>query len=116
MHPNHPNQTAQPEAKRRRALSLGDKLEIIRLTAENPRLKHEDIAIRFGCGRSTITKILGEKGKWLEEEQKGSSLEATKQREAAWVQLEEALMIWINQASSKNLVISDDIIRTKVFE
>ena len=104
-----------PDAKRRRALSLGDKVEIIKLITKNPNLRHEEVAIKFNCGRSTITKILGEREKWLEEAEKGTSLTVLKQRESIWGTLEEALVIWVNQASSHNLIISDDIIRMKVF-
>ena len=104
-----------PAAKKRQALSLADKIEIIKRHDRDENAKHEEIAIEFNCGCSTVTKILMDREKWLAEAQKGSNPMMQKQREAAWVKLEEALIIWLNQASSANLIISDEIIRMKVF-
>ena len=44
----------QPETKKRRALAPWQAWDY----QGNPKLKHEDIATRYGCGRSTITNVL----------------------------------------------------------
>ena len=113
--PKHtaPSELPKQETKKRQALSLGDKLQIIKLASENSKLKHEDIAIKYGCGRSTVTKVLREKEKWLEEGREGVGLTVQKRREAHWERMEQALIVWVNQASSRNMIINDEIIRTK---
>ena len=88
-----------PETKKRRALSLHDKLEIIKLAEENPNLKHEDIAVRYGCGRSTISNVLREKEKWQKDGREG----ALRQREAQWVNNKKA---WMTQNLFEEWLVS----------
>ena len=107
---------SQRDAKKRKALALRDKLEIIEYAQANPKIKHNDIGVHFGCGRSTISKILQKKDELLEEEQKGIKLTVQKRREPHWTAMEQALITWINQATAHNMVITDEIVRVKAKE
>jgi hypothetical protein len=113
--PKHPAAPShfEPSGKKRRGLTLNDKLKIIEFAKSNSNLKHDDIAVRFRCGRSTVTKILQQQEQLLEEERNGTNLKMQRKREPNWVAMEQALITWINQASVHNLTITDEIVRMK---
>jgi len=102
-----------PDAKKRRGLTLQEKLDIIEYVKTRPKTKHEELGVRFGCGRSTVTKVLQDKDRLLEEQRKGTNLKTQKRREPNWTTMEEALITWIHQASAHNMVITDEIVRVK---
>ena len=108
-----PKHSAESTGKKRRGLTLYDKLKIIEYAKSSGNsIKHNDIAVHFGCGQSTVTKILQQK-QLLEQEQKGISLKSQRQREPNWMAMEQALITWINQALAHNLTITDEIVRMK---
>ena len=92
---------------------LNDKLKIIEFAKSNSNLKHDNIAVRFRCGQSTVTKILQQQEQLLEEERNGTNLKMQRKCEPNWVAMEQALITWINQASVHNLTITDEIVRMK---
>ena len=52
-------------SKKKKRVSSTDKMLICRLHEENPDLRQQDIADQFKVERSTVSKILKEKDRWL---------------------------------------------------
>ena len=103
--------------QKRTAISDEIKYDICNYQTKNPNISHENIAIHFNqihnldIKRSTISKILKEKERWLSIE--NASTSTYKHREVKYPLLEQALSIWVKQALSKGMILSDIILREK---
>ena len=102
----------------RTAISSETKREICEFHIKHPQISHLDIATHFNqlnntdIKRTTVSKILKNKEQWLSVIT--NPITSTyKNREVKYPLLEEALSIWVKQALSKNLIISDNILREK---
>jgi hypothetical protein len=106
--------------QKRTAISDEVKYEICNYQIKNPHISHENIAIHFNrlydldIKRPTISKILKEKERWLSIT--NTSIPTYKHRDVKYPLLEQALSIWVKQALSKNMVLSDNILREKAKE
>ncbi|KAH9936650.1 uncharacterized protein B0H18DRAFT_328253 [Fomitopsis serialis] len=59
-----PQEPRQPKHRKQRLWST-DRKKICMCHRDNPGMKQEEIAARFGVERSTVSKILKEKDRWL---------------------------------------------------
>jgi hypothetical protein len=105
-----------PPVKRRRiAVSVTVKKEICRRKLEYPKATQADLLqftedrFKLSIGRSTISDILRDSAKWLEEEDSSS----TKKRAGYHEQLEKALWLWFCDIRSRNLAVSDEMLQEK---
>lgn len=100
--------------KTRAQLSIADKQEICKMHEESPLLSHEEILSQFllkrklQIGRSTVTKILKEKEKWLAVDCAGMADEGRRKRarKSPFLGLEAALYAWYSQVI-RNPVLAD---------
>ncbi|KAI0647752.1 hypothetical protein C8Q79DRAFT_528674 [Trametes meyenii] len=60
-----PLEPQRKEPNKKRRLYNTDRREICAFAREHPGVKQEDIAIRFRVERSTVSKILKQKARWL---------------------------------------------------
>lgn len=113
-------------------LSNFDRRKICVFAAENPGQKQEDIANRFSVERSTVSKILKQKHRWLsvsatEEceivKLRYSSLLLTTRvpaltcgRPSKFPDLEYRLAEWVQTVSKDGVVLSDALLRSKARE
>ena len=113
--------TSENKKQKRTAISDEIKHEICEFHTKNSHLSHIDIALHFNqlhnfdIKRTTISKILKDKGQWLSAIT-NPPIPTYKHREVKCPLLEEALSIWVKQALSKNLILSDNILREKAKE
>ncbi|GET62198.1 tigger transposable element-derived protein 6-like [Rhizophagus irregularis DAOM 181602=DAOM 197198] len=104
----------------RMAISDEIKYKICNYQIKNPNISHENIAIYFNrlhninIKRPTISKILKDRERWLSITNNTSS--TYRHREVKYPSLEQALSIWVKQALSKNMILSDNILREKAKE
>ncbi|CAB4491435.1 unnamed protein product [Rhizophagus irregularis] len=104
----------------RTAISDEIKYKICNYQIKNPNISHENIAIYFNrlhninIKRPTISKILKDRERWLSITNNTSS--TYRHREVKYPSLEQALSIWVKQALSKNMILSDNILREKAKE
>ncbi|KAK7751613.1 hypothetical protein SLS62_006439 [Diatrype stigma] len=83
---------------------------------ENPHVKQTDIGLRFGVERSTVSKTLRYKERWLNyEERGGSPIQRTKGKSPP--DIERALAVWVKGMQKKGLAFTDAQMeeRAKVF-
>lgn len=107
-----------PAKRPRTSVSVTVKKKICTYKHHHPKATQEEIrAITIKedgleIGRSTISDILRESKKWFSAEDSSS----TNKKEGRYVQLEEALWIWFGNIRSRNIAISDEMLRVKAKE
>ena len=65
--------------------------------------------------RSTISKIVKKKDKWLAILSSSNNTKNFHHKEVKYPQIEEALGLWVENANANNLAVSEMIIREKAF-
>ncbi|RDB17905.1 hypothetical protein Hypma_000880 [Hypsizygus marmoreus] len=105
---------AKPKQKKQRLDNTARK-NICLYQSQNPSARQEDIASVFKVERSTISKILKHKNKWLNmPDNLGARI--AKHRPSKFPEIEEELIQWLEECSRKKITISDNSIRTKAKE
>ncbi|PWN54067.1 hypothetical protein IE53DRAFT_365783 [Violaceomyces palustris] len=99
--------------KRKRKLLNIDRKLICDFHTANPNVKQDAIANRFGIERSTVSKILKQKEKWLAIDPDSESARIAKHRAAKFPQVEDRLSEWVAQAKAEGKVIHDVMIRSE---
>lgn len=82
---------------------------------ENPNARQEDIAARYGVERSTISKILKHKTKWMNVPE-DDDMRVAKHRPSKFPEVEEELVNWLVQMKQQNTLLTDALIRNKAKE
>lgn len=95
--------------KRRTSLTVAKKLDII--ADINCGTKQADVARKFGLSRKTISGIWAKREQISKEAPTGAS--RSKLRKSSHPALEEALLLWIQDARSKNIPLSGPLIQGK---
>ena len=112
----------QRHPKKRVQLSIDNKREICEYAKQNSTLNHADIAkhfndkYNFNMNRSTVTKILAKKEKWLNILSTKQDPSTVRQRSVKYPRLNKAMELWVNQAIAMNLPLSDQILQEKGLE
>lgn len=107
-----------PRAKQRKQRLFNvDRKAICIYHQDNPNARQEDIAARYGVERSTISKILKNKTKWMNVPE-DEDMRVAKHRPSKFPEVEEALVEWLLQMKQQqqNTLLSDNLIRTKAKE
>ncbi|KAI0328866.1 CenpB-DNA-bind-domain-containing protein [Cubamyces sp. BRFM 1775] len=79
---------------------------------DHPGMKQEDVAARYGVERSTVSKILKQKSRWLsltEDEE----VHVAKLRPSKFPDLERRLAEWVKGVSAQGTILSDALLRQK---
>ncbi|PPR05404.1 hypothetical protein CVT24_008018 [Panaeolus cyanescens] len=105
-----PYQKSKGHKKHR--LRDADRKSICQYHLDNPNARQEDIGSHFGVERSTISKILKEKEKWLNisAEEERNDLSA-KHRPSKFPEIEEAMLKHLQAWSEQKQPITDGLIR-----
>ncbi|GBC04023.1 hypothetical protein RclHR1_05480006 [Rhizophagus clarus] len=72
-------------------------------------------SIGLHINRSTISKILGKKSKWLALVLTSASKKSFRHREVKYPQVKKALGLWVENANANNLPVSEMMIKEKAF-
>ena len=104
-------ESSQPN--KRVVLTHAQKHQLCLDSQKTPRLTQTELATLYNIKQNTVSDILRNKDKWLLVNP--DLEEANKQREknVHFPQVEEALSLWITNALSANLIISDDTLHKK---
>jgi CENP-B N-terminal DNA-binding domain len=75
----------ETKTRKRHPLTVETKKKICQYYIAHPNVKHKELADHFGLKntRSTLSKILAKKEKWLREDTSGAEGKKMKQREVA---------------------------------
>lgn len=102
-------------AKGKTRLCSVDRTAICEAARNNPKTRQEDLAARFGIERSTVSKTLKTKEKWLAVDNDSDSDLIVKHRAGKFPEVEECLFAWI-QAEHPGDCLSDTAIKERNLE
>lgn len=116
-HPQIPeeSQPQYPAVKPKRRLLNKQRKEICQYHIDHPSARQEDIASQWGVERSTVSKILKHKNRWLAVDECDNDVVA-KHRPAKFAVIEERMHDWLVECQKARTPISDVMIRLKAKE
>ncbi|THG97292.1 hypothetical protein EW026_g4675 [Hermanssonia centrifuga] len=82
------------------------------MATENPHMKQSEIAENFGIERSTVSKILAKKDKWLRVSDNEMRFVA-KLRPTKFYMIEGPMTEWLLECATNNVILTDALIRDK---
>lgn len=88
-----------------------DRKRICERHEANPKLKQDELATLFGVERSTVSKVLKEKERWLAIEEDSQDAKIVKHRQAKFPEVEKQLMVWVQQAQEAGQALTDAVIK-----
>jgi hypothetical protein len=106
----------QKQKKKRVPITALTKQEICLKKRENLKLRDEDLAKEYGLDRSTITKILKQREKWLAIDPNSNYAKQKTQKSPKFPQIEEALSRWLSANLSSGNSVSDAQLQEKALE
>lgn len=96
----------------RRTLTNEERRGICLFRAENPSMKQSDIGAKFNIERSTVSKVLRDKDKYLCP-QDSRSTSPIKKTKGKFPDIERALSNWVRNQRRNGKEITDDLIKEK---
>ncbi|CAG8774805.1 16946_t:CDS:2, partial [Gigaspora rosea] len=78
---------------------------------KDPSLSIDQLSAEYSCDRSTISKILKEKNKWLAIQMTEPQERKKTNRAAKFEELENAMNIWMRRVLSQNGILTDGILQ-----
>ncbi|THH09519.1 hypothetical protein EW145_g1937 [Phellinidium pouzarii] len=102
-------------SKPKRRLLNKQRKDICLYFIEHPNSRQEDIAAKWGVERSTVSKILKHKHRWLAVTD-GDDQVIAKHRPSKFPEVEMELQDWLQECHTSKTLISDVMIRTKARE
>ncbi|KAK8124638.1 uncharacterized protein PG998_000397 [Apiospora kogelbergensis] len=99
--------TSQP----RKTLSDDDRRRMCQYAADNPKSKQTEIGAKFGVERSTVSKVLRNKDRWLSQEDRSGS--PVKRIKGKNVDVERTFVNWMRNQSKKGILLSDEAMLNK---
>ncbi|KAI9679779.1 MAG: hypothetical protein M1817_004793 [Caeruleum heppii] len=104
---SHPVHTSTP----RRTLTDADRRRMCLYHEENPTVKQTEIGAMFGVERSTVSKVLRQKEKYLFPE--GGSRSPIRRSKGRFPDIERALSNWARNQQKCGLAVTDGMIKEK---
>ncbi|KAG7088534.1 hypothetical protein E1B28_012517 [Marasmius oreades] len=105
------NPQTRPKQRKQRLFNL-DRRAICEFHLKYPTARQEDIATKFKVERSTISKILKHKAKWLNVKP-DEQLKVAKHRPSKFPEIESAMLNWISEPATTRRPLSDTRLREK---
>ncbi|KAH8038456.1 hypothetical protein HPB51_001571 [Rhipicephalus microplus] len=115
MEPMEPNASANAvrhKATKRKQISLKDKLDIIEQVEKGK--KQVDVAVAYGLSKQTVSTIINAKEAVLAKKVSGDMQpKRFRLREASYPDVEEALLMWLRDARSRNIPVNGLLLRKR---
>ncbi|THH20539.1 hypothetical protein EW146_g842 [Bondarzewia mesenterica] len=108
------NRPPPPKQRKQRLYNIDRKMICI-FHQQNPTMRQEDIALKYGVERSTISKIIKQKNKWLSVVE-NEEHRVAKHRPSKFPEIESELVKWLVECRDRKVVLSDAVIRSKAKE
>ncbi|CAG8558333.1 15117_t:CDS:2 [Gigaspora margarita] len=95
------------------SLSMKTKQEICQRKNEVPSLSIDQLSAEYSCDRSTISKILKKKDKWLTMQLTEPQEKIKVNQPAKFVELENAMDVWMRRVLLQNGILTDRILQVQ---
>lgn len=102
---------SQPQSTSRRTLTDHDRRRMCQYHEENPTVKQTEIGAMFGVERSTVSKVLRNKEKYLAQEDGSKS--PIRRAKGKFPDIERALTNWAMKHQQKGMQLTDQAIKDK---
>lgn len=112
---SHAGVPARVKHKKQR-LCNKERKDICEYAEKNPNARQEDMAVLWKVERSTVSKILKHKEKWLRLPQDSYNTTISKHRNSKFPEIEADLEPWLNECHNQQIAITDALIRNKAKE
>lgn len=99
--------------KKRKSLTAGQKKEVCLKKLASPSLKNKELAQEYDVSEGMVCDILKEKDRWLAIDLNSYQAGLKRDKKAPFINIDEALTIWVENALQVGLVITDEILSTK---
>ncbi|CAG8529878.1 1465_t:CDS:2 [Ambispora leptoticha] len=107
----------EPKPKKKRVpITALTKRNICIKKRDNAKLRDEDLAREYGLDRSTITKILKNREKWLAIDPNSNNAKQKTQKSPKFPQIEESLATWLDMVLGEGAAVSDMQLQEKALE
>ncbi|KAK0464675.1 uncharacterized protein EV420DRAFT_1058005 [Desarmillaria tabescens] len=107
-----PGPSGKTQKQRKQRLFNVDRKAICQYHRQHPDARQEDIAMRYGVERSTISKILKHKVKWLSVPS-DEDLRISKHRPSKFPLIEDRMILWLTEEETTKTALSDMRLREK---
>ena len=107
------NKQDEPLKKNKSLLQLHKKKELCLKKISSPFLKQKDLANEYDVSEGMVSDILKEKDRWLSVDTNSYQANLKHDKKTSFPLIEEALVIWVDNALKASLIITDDILSTK---
>ncbi|KAH8010147.1 hypothetical protein HPB51_025418 [Rhipicephalus microplus] len=112
MEPNASANAVRHKATKRKQISLKDKLDIIEQVEKGK--KQVDVAVAYGLSKQTVSTIINTKEAVLAKKVSGDlQPKRFRLREASYPDVEEALLMWLRDARSRNIPVNGLLLRKR---
>ncbi|PGH17335.1 hypothetical protein AJ79_01219 [Helicocarpus griseus UAMH5409] len=111
LHPIHTAPISSSAPTPRRTLTDTDRRRMCQYHEENPHVKQTDIGAMFGVERSTVSKVLRQKEKYLYPDD--GSRSPIKKSKGKFPDIERALSNWVKNHQRQGAQLSDAMIKEK---
>ena len=108
------NKQDEPLKKKRKSLTAAQKKELCLKKTSSPFLKQKDLANEYDVSEGMVSDILKEKDRWLSVDTNSYQANLKRDKKTPFPLVEEALVIWVDNTLKASLIITDDILSTKV--
>ncbi|KAI1857607.1 hypothetical protein JX265_009571 [Neoarthrinium moseri] len=96
----------------RKTLTNEDRRRMCQFAEDNPKVKQNEIGLKFGVERSTVSKVLRKKDQYLNQDDRSSSpIKKPKGKNAG--ELERTLVNWARNQQKKGVVVTDEELETQ---
>src|SRR5688572_809405 len=102
--------------KKRKSFTIAQKKEICLKKMACPFLKQKDLVQEYEVSEGMISDILKAKEQWLAVDLNSHQAGLKREKKVPFPNIEEALTIWVENALQVGLIITDNILSTKVLE
>ena len=107
------DEVTNPAKNKRHALRGIEKKEICQIKKDNPSIKIAELAKQFECAIPTISEILSNSDYWLNIDEASTTGTFKRRRQSSFPNIEEALSLWVENAVSDKVTLTDSILREK---
>ena len=101
----------EPSKMKRKILTWGEKKELCEFYEKNSSFTYKELGLKFGIVETTVCSIVKNKEKWLAVDP--SNINKQKDKSSKYPEIENAMILWINQALVAKRVITGDVIIEK---
>nr|CAG8676244.1 4662_t:CDS:1 [Entrophospora candida] len=110
------NEVSIDKKRTKNNLSFLEKCRICKELLVKPKPTQEELAAKYNVTQTAISKIFKNKDKYLALDSETTDLNKKRNCQAAFPEIEEAVVIWFPHARISNLTVTNDVLKKKALD